>query len=160
MTFPGLFAAGVGRGEMLINGAIPWNVEIRGGASEVDADLAAARVTGFSLTGGANHIGVRRPAEGTVPLRIRGGASRVTLLRPAAVPVRIHVNGGLSRLSIDGRQLGSTGRPRHAGQPRLRPGDRPLRAGGQRRRQQDLGGGPLILRAMRPAGGSGDHAVS
>lgn len=112
MSFPGLFSAGGGRGEMLLNGAIPWDVEIRGGASLVDADLAAARVTGFSLTGGANHVGVRLPRpEGTVPLRIRGGASRVTLLRPAGVPFRIHVNGGLSRLSIDGRQLGSTGGP-------------------------------------------------
>jgi DNA-binding MarR family transcriptional regulator len=112
MTFPGLFSPGVGRGEMLLNGAISWEVELQGGASTVDADLAATRVTGFSLTGGASNVGVRLPRpEGTVPLRVSGGASRVTLLRPAGVPFRIRVNGGLSRLSIDGRQLGSTGGP-------------------------------------------------
>jgi hypothetical protein len=112
MTFPGLFSAGVGRGEVMINGAIPWDVDVRGGASEVDADLTAARVTGFSLTGGASHFDVRLPRpEGMVPLRIRGGASRVTLSRPTGVPFRIRVNGGLSRLSVDGRQLGSAGGP-------------------------------------------------
>jgi DNA-binding MarR family transcriptional regulator len=110
LTFPGLWHAGVGRGQVTLCGAIPWALDLRGGAAEMDVELSDLTLAEMTMNGGASrvdfHLG--RPA-GTVPLRIRGGASRVTIRRPAGVPVRVRVTGGMSRLRLDGRQVGSVG---------------------------------------------------
>ncbi|MGA2284099.1 MAG: MarR family transcriptional regulator [Candidatus Dormibacteria bacterium] len=109
-TFPGLWHAGAGRGLVTLNATIPWALDIRGGASEMDLELSGLALSEMTMTGGASRIDLRlsRPV-GTVPLRIRGGASRVSIRRPAGVPVRVRVSGGLSRLTLDARRLGSAG---------------------------------------------------
>jgi DNA-binding MarR family transcriptional regulator len=110
LTFPGLWHAGAGRGRILLNGTIPWALEIRGGAAEMDLDLAGVRLSEMNMTGGASRVDFRlSPPVGTVPLRIRGGASRIAIHRPRDVPVRVRVAGGLSRLTLDSHRLGSTG---------------------------------------------------
>lgn len=111
MSFPGIWRGGGGRGEIVLNARIPWAIEIRGGVSNLEADLSgAAGITALSLTGGASSVDLTlaRPV-GTSLVRIRGGASRVRIGRPAAVPVRVQVSGGFSRVSVDGRRLGSSG---------------------------------------------------
>jgi len=111
-TFTGLWRGGVGRGQVTLNTAIPWTLDIRGGAAEMDADLSDLALSEMTMTGGASRVDFRlsRPV-GTVPLRIRGGASRVTIRRPPGVPVRVRVNGGLTRLRLDAQQIGSVGGP-------------------------------------------------
>ena len=109
--FPGIWHT-PGRGEVILNDAIPWAVEIRGGASNLEADLSGASLSELSLTGGASHVEFRLASPiGTVPLRIRGGASRVLIRRPAGVPVRVRVSGGLSKLRLDGRPPAAAGGP-------------------------------------------------
>jgi DNA-binding MarR family transcriptional regulator len=110
LTFGGLWRAGVGRGEVILNADIPWALDLRGGAAEMDLELADIAVSEMTMSGGASRVDFRlsRPV-GTVPLRIRGGASRVTIRRPAGVPVRVRVTGGMSKLRLDGRQVGSVG---------------------------------------------------
>ncbi len=110
LSFPGLWHAGAGRGQIVLNGSIPWALEIRGGAAEMDVDLSGVSLSEMTTTGGASRVDfhLARPV-GTVPLRIRGGASRVTIRRPAGVPVRVRVSGGMSKLRLDGRQVGSVG---------------------------------------------------
>jgi len=119
LTFPGLWHAGAGHGQVTLNATIPWALDIRGGAADMGLELAALALSEMSMNGGASKVDFRlsRPA-GTVPLRIRGGASRVTIRRPAGVPVRVRVSGGLSRLTLDGRRLASSG----AGSVRDTPG--------------------------------------
>ncbi len=111
LSFPGIWHT-PGRGEVILNDAIPWAVEIRGGASNLEADLSGASLSELSLTGGASQVEFRLANPvGTVPLRIRGGASRVTIRRPTGAPVRVRVSGGLSKLRLDGRRpipLGGT----------------------------------------------------
>src|SRR5207253_11274608 len=69
-----------GRAEIALNAAIPWRVELRGGASRLDADLRGLRLLGIELIGGASEIIVRVPAPaGRVPVRVTGGASAATL---------------------------------------------------------------------------------
>jgi DNA-binding MarR family transcriptional regulator len=110
LAFTGLWGAASGRGQVILNATIPWAVDIRGGASEMEVDLSPVSLSEMAMTGGASrvHLGLGSPV-GTVPLRVRGGASRVTVRRPAAVPVRVRVSGGLSRLTLDGRRLPSAG---------------------------------------------------
>jgi DNA-binding MarR family transcriptional regulator len=110
LTFPGFLHAGAGRGRVILNGSIPWALEIRGGAAEMDLDLSNVTITEVTMSGGASRVDCRlsRPV-GTVPLRIRGGASRISIHRPIGVPVRVRVAGGLSRLSLDTRRPGSAG---------------------------------------------------
>ncbi len=108
--YPRVWHGGVGRGEVVLNAAIPWALDLRGGASEVDLEIPGLRLTELTLTGGASRVDVNLPRpSGTVPLRIRGGASRVTVRRPLAVPVRVRVTGGLTRLSLDAQRIGSVG---------------------------------------------------
>jgi DNA-binding MarR family transcriptional regulator len=110
LTFGGLWHAGTGRGQVILNADIPWALDLRGGAAEMDLELADLALVEMTMSGGANRVDFQlsRPV-GTVPLRIRGGASRVTIRRPAGVPVRVRVTGGLSKLRLDGRQVGSVG---------------------------------------------------
>jgi DNA-binding MarR family transcriptional regulator len=112
LAYPGIFALGAGRGTISLNGSIPWAVELRGGAANVDADLSGVNLAGFSLTGGSSRVDCRLPRPaGTVALRIRGGASRVAFRRPAEIPVRVRVAGGLSKLRVDARQYRAMGGP-------------------------------------------------
>jgi DNA-binding MarR family transcriptional regulator len=112
VAYPGFLALGAGRGVIGLNATIPWMVEIRGGAANVDADLTGLPVAGFSLTGGSSRVECRLPRPaGTVALRIRGGASRIAFRRPAGIPFRVRVAGGLSKLRMDAKQYRAMGGP-------------------------------------------------
>src|SRR5215204_5272641 len=72
--------------EVTLNGAIPWEIRVRGGASRLDADLSRLRLSFFEVAGGASRVELRLPKpSGTVHLRVGGGASNVTIRRPEGV---------------------------------------------------------------------------
>jgi len=73
---PRLWHPGTGRGQVTLSGAIPWALDIRGGAADMDLELAALALSEMTMNGGASKVDVQlsRPV-GTVPLRIRGGAA-------------------------------------------------------------------------------------
>lgn len=96
--------------EVELNAAIPWDVQVRGGASKLIADLRGLRLGSFDLEGGANRLEVVLPApSGTVALAILGGASNVAILRPAGVAARLCVSGGATNLKLDDRRIGAAG---------------------------------------------------
>jgi len=97
-------------GEVALNGAIPWDVEVHGGASGIDADLETLQLHSLDVGGGVSSINLRlaRPS-GIVPIRIHGGASKLSLRRPQGVAVRVHVRGGVSALSLDDQYFGAVG---------------------------------------------------
>jgi DNA-binding MarR family transcriptional regulator len=98
-------------GEVVLNGDLPWFLDVRSAASLLTADLHDLDLRGLSLRGGASQVEVSLPRpRGTVPLTIAGGASAVTLLRPAGVPLRARLRGGASDLSLDGSHFGFLGR--------------------------------------------------
>ena len=98
------------RGEITLNGRIPWDLETRWGMSHVVADLDDLELGGLVISGGSSHVEVRLPRPGrSVGVRIGGGAHHVELIRPAGVPVRVRIGGGVSKLSIDDFCLGSAG---------------------------------------------------
>ena len=96
--------------EVELNAGIPWNVEVRGGASRLVADLRGLRLGSLRVDGGATRLEVTLPApSGTVVVVVLGGASNVAISRPAGVPARLRVEGGATNLTFDDRRIGAAG---------------------------------------------------
>ncbi|MBX6770748.1 MAG: hypothetical protein IRY83_03425 [Chloroflexi bacterium] len=91
--------------DIALNPTVPWDVDIRGGASKVTADLRGIRLRSFTVIGGASNVELWLPRPiGTVSIRVSGGVSKVSIFRPPGVAARIRIGGGFSRLSLDGRR--------------------------------------------------------
>ncbi len=89
-------------GEITLNAAIPWAIEIRGGAAVVNADLRESALTAFAVSSGASDLTLSLPhPSGLVPVRLTGGAHMARILRPIGVPVRLSVAGGFYKLTFD-----------------------------------------------------------
>jgi DNA-binding MarR family transcriptional regulator len=96
--------------DVALNGTIPWDVHIRGGVSQLTADLATLPLGSLDVTGGSSDVAVSLPPpSGTVRVTFSGGASKLFLHRPKGVPARIHVNGGVGKLAFDAQRLGAVG---------------------------------------------------
>jgi hypothetical protein len=96
--------------EVELNARIPWDVEVRGGASRLVADLRGLRLGSLKVDGGANRLEVTLPVpSGTVTLAILGGASNVAIRRPEGVAARLCVSGGATNLKLDHRRIGAAG---------------------------------------------------
>jgi DNA-binding MarR family transcriptional regulator len=96
--------------EILLSGSIPWEVEVRGGASNLVAELDELKLRSLEIKGGASKTVLRLPhPPGTVTLRLLGGASNLTIHRPEGVATRILVHGGSSKLTFDEQHFGAIG---------------------------------------------------
>lgn len=96
--------------EVALNAGIPWDVEVRGGASRLLADLSGLRLGSLSVDGGASRLEVVLPdPSGAVTVVILGGASNVAIRRPEGVSARLRVEGGVTNLTFDDRRIGATG---------------------------------------------------
>jgi hypothetical protein len=90
------------RGEITLNGRIPWTINAHAGMSQVVADLEALELLSWEVSAGASKVEARLPRpKGTVRIKIGAGASHVELIRPAGVPVQVHIGAGASKLAID-----------------------------------------------------------
>ena len=95
---------------IVLNGSIPWDIELRGGASAIDGDLSAARLASLAASGGASKVSLRLPApQGIVPIHVSGGMSDLTLVRPVGTAARLRVRGGASRITLDGQRVDGVG---------------------------------------------------
>jgi hypothetical protein len=105
--------------QVALNAGIPWDVEVRGGASRLTADLSGLRLESLEVDGGASRLEVVLPApSGMVSVVILGGASNVAIHRPEGVAARLRVDGGATNLRFDDRHIGAAG-----GEQYLRSGD-------------------------------------
>lgn len=96
--------------EVALNARVPWDVEIREGASRLTADLRGLELRSFELSGGASRVEVTLPPPlGTVPVRVLGGASHVAIHRPEGVAARVRVVGGSTSLAYDRQRFGAVG---------------------------------------------------
>jgi DNA-binding MarR family transcriptional regulator len=96
--------------EVTLNAAVPWEVEVRGGAFEIEADLGGLGLSSFVLKGGARDLALTLPEpSGVVPVRLSGGASKVGIRRPAGVKARMSVKGGVSKLTFDEQHFDAVG---------------------------------------------------
>jgi DNA-binding MarR family transcriptional regulator len=97
--------------DVVLNAALPWRVEFRGGATSVSADLRGVRLQALELSGGSGAMSLKvgQPV-GVVPIRVSGGAHDLSITRPAGAAVRMAVSGGYRSASLDGVQAWSGGR--------------------------------------------------
>jgi hypothetical protein len=96
--------------EIALNAGIPWDVDVRGGASRLLADLSGLRLGSLKVDGGASRLEVVLPdPSGAVSVVILGGASNVAIRRPEGVSARLRVEGGVTNLTFDDRRIGATG---------------------------------------------------
>jgi hypothetical protein len=96
--------------EVTLNVAIPWQIVIQGGASDITAELGSLDLTGLEVKGGLRSIRLELPApSGVVPIRISGGASEVTVRRPAGVAARVHLKGWAAGFVFDDQTFSAVG---------------------------------------------------
>jgi hypothetical protein len=96
--------------EVALNARIPWDIEVRGGASRLIADLRELRLGSLGIYGGASRLEVMLPTpSGTLAVTILGGASNVAIRRPEGVAARLRVGGGATLLGFDDRRIGAAG---------------------------------------------------
>ena len=96
--------------EVALNAAVPWEIEVRGGAARTAADLGGLELTSFVLKGGISDLTLTLPEpSGVVPIRLAGGAAKASIRRPAGAAARISVNGGVSKLTFDEQSFDALG---------------------------------------------------
>jgi DNA-binding MarR family transcriptional regulator len=96
--------------EVTLNAAVPWEVEVRGGASRTDADFTGLELTSFVLKGGISDLALTLPEpSGVIPIRLSGGAAKASIRRPAEVEARLSVNGGAATLTFDEQSFDAVG---------------------------------------------------
>lgn len=105
-----VLGGGEGAAEVTLNAAIPWEIAIQGGASEITAELGRLNLVALVVKGGMSMIHVDLPVpSGVVPIRISGGASEITVRRPAGVPAKVHLKGWASELVFDEQTFSNLG---------------------------------------------------
>lgn len=88
--------------EITLNTAVPWQVVIRGGASEVTAELGGLDLLGLEASGAGSVFRLKLPEpSGVVPIRLGGSGSEIAVRRPAGVAARVHLTGWASELIFD-----------------------------------------------------------
>ena len=89
-----------------LSAALPWRIEVRGGAARLTADLRGLTLRGIELSGGVHEAELTLPRPlGTVAVRVSGGASTLVIHRPAGAAARTRVSGGAASLALDGQRF-------------------------------------------------------
>lgn len=97
-------------GALSLNQDIPWALVVRGGVSNVRADLRSGTFEGIDISGGAHHLELALGrVRGTAVVRIAGGADGIRISRPSAIPVRVRIGSGAHKLELDTLSLGAVG---------------------------------------------------
>ncbi|HEX6480951.1 MAG TPA: MarR family winged helix-turn-helix transcriptional regulator [Ktedonobacteraceae bacterium] len=105
-----VLGGGQGAAEITLSVAIPWQILIQGGASDITAELGGLDLAGLEVKGGLSMIRLELPTPSdVVPIRISGGASQVTVRRPAGVAARVHLKGWASGFVFDDQTFSDVG---------------------------------------------------
>lgn len=98
------------RTDVRLNTAVPWEIEIGGGAGKLQGKFADLDLRSFELTGGVDQLRLTlgRPT-GDVPIRLTRGTNNIRIERPAGIPVRLELDGGAGRIDFDQQRIGGTG---------------------------------------------------
>jgi DNA-binding MarR family transcriptional regulator len=96
--------------EVTLSRAIPWQIVIQGGASDMTADLGGLNLTSLELKGGLHRVHLDLPAPaGRVPIQISVGVMGVTIRRPAGVAALVHLKGWAVDFVFDDQTFGTVG---------------------------------------------------
>ena len=96
--------------EVTLNVAIPWQIAIQGGASDVSAELGGLDLASLVVKGGVSSIRLELPMPSrVVPIRISGGASEIIVRRPVGVAAQAHLKGWVSTFVFDDQTFSNIG---------------------------------------------------
>jgi DNA-binding MarR family transcriptional regulator len=105
-----LLGGRLGAAEVTLSAAIPWQIVIQGGASQITADLGNLNLAGLEVKGGMSMISLALSVpSGAVPIQISGGASEITIRRPAGAAIRVHLKGWVSQFIFDDQTWSGVG---------------------------------------------------
>jgi hypothetical protein len=97
-------------GSISLNSSVPWELDIHGGVSNLDADLQEIALRSLTLTGGVSQATILLPRPtGTVQIQVASGVSNLKIVRPPDVSAQLRVGGGASQLMFDDQHYGSIG---------------------------------------------------
>ena len=96
--------------ELSLSSAVPWEVQVNGGALRLAADLHNLSLSSLHISGGVSQTTLLLPeASGTVPVRVDGGVNGLRIERPPTSAIRLHLRRGSSHITLDGLRLGAAG---------------------------------------------------
>ncbi|GHO45837.1 hypothetical protein KSX_40000 [Ktedonospora formicarum] len=82
--------------------AIPWQIVIQSGGSDITAELGGLDLSSFEIKGEGSRIHLELPSpSGVVPIRISGGGSGINVQRPAGIAARALLKGWGSAFVFD-----------------------------------------------------------
>jgi len=95
-------------GEIVLNKAIPWDISINRGAS--DLTIISEKMSSLRIDGGVENcrLFLSETTE-LVPIRFTGGVDSLLLERPSFVPVSVQISKGVSGLVFDDQRYGDIG---------------------------------------------------
>lgn len=109
LAFPRLRRVRSGTDEITLNGSIPWDITIEGGAQRVGADLRLLKLRSLRIAGSVSQLTlVLGKPDGDVHLDLES-ADRLTIRRPEHTQVRIHVTKGAAQVAVDDQNYGALG---------------------------------------------------
>jgi hypothetical protein len=127
--------------EITLHPAVEWTLQVRGGLSRCEVDLARGKLERLEISGGVSDARIDLPAaRAVVTIRISGGSSNLALRRPADSAVALAVSGGISALVLDDQEFASIG-----GEARLSSGSA---LGDTPRYAVEIGGGASALQIV------------
>ena len=93
-----------------LNPAVPLDLDVNAGASNVDIDLAGLQVSSLNLDIGASDTTVVFPAKGpSTDVQIDAGAASVRMVIPEGVATRINVSSAASSVNIPNARFTKNG---------------------------------------------------
>ena len=96
--------------EVTLSAAVPWQISLQGGASDITAELGNLNLASLEVKGGAYMARIELPAPtGIVPVRVSGGASETIIRRPAGTAARVHIKGWASEFIFDDQTFSAVG---------------------------------------------------
>jgi hypothetical protein len=111
LTDPLTVVDGRTRLEIRLNGTIPWEIEIAGGATDVRIDFDHLIGRSIDVDGGvAQSVLDLSAPDGTLVIRL-GAVSDTIIRRPADVPVRLQVQRNARRVTVDDQLIDDDGGP-------------------------------------------------
>ena len=87
--------------DLQLSPAIPVELEVQAGASQIELDLSRLRVPELQVEVGAAQLHLRLPAHGHTTATVEAGAADITIDIPADTPARIRTRGGLAHFDVD-----------------------------------------------------------
>lgn len=99
----------MGRNAVRLSPAVPWALDVHGGAEHLDADLSGLDMRSVAFHSGAAHLRLvlGHPA-GPMTIRLTS-VKDLHVERPADVPVRLEIAKGATKVRLDDRWFGAVG---------------------------------------------------